>query len=1045
MLASGLDRNSVTINDKGVVVINIRGAQDRETVMTLREEVGDVIHDLRAAGKRVLIFTDISHIKPSDVSSGARQEGRALMTEFKVDRAAVYGRGRWATFMMYLLRVTRMGRRVRFFMDKKRAQKWLLQGEGRPEKRRSSIGLVVGSVILLIGLTAFLGWYYNNPYLMSWFPALRPMNPLAALGLVIGGLGFLFYWLGRPEVLRWLAGGGLLLGIAALLPLNIDGLFFGERVNSLGLLAQLSDSAAICFIAMGVSGLLARRTWWWVRPVEFIAVWVVGGLALFNIFAQSYARDWMYETIPHFVMSFNLAVAFLFAGTGLLLLTIYRKTKSNVLLQISRTGWLIVAVLVFLQIATYGSWVQTNERQKDARTATFKTSAHGVDSSIEARLTAYNNALYGFQGLFLASDDVNQGEFETYYSTSNVAKNYPGLRAVSLISKVQDKDLAAFVQKQRNDKSLHPQGNPTFAITQRADSDIHYIVTFIAASSTVGGADLASNPSRRLAYERAEKTGTPVASGTVEFAASASGPAAKGFFISVPVASNHSKKVIGFVNAVFNYTDFFNDTFKDSGVLDQKLRISVVDDTDGTEVYHSDKTGGQKITNSYERKLAVADRSWVVKVEAAANFAANSADRLPSVVLSAGLLLSILLIVIFWIQARGRIQALRLAESITEDLKEERNRAVANDQKSTAILSSIGDGVFAVDMQGRITVFNPVAQAISGVSEADAMGKYYGDVLRFEYEKTGKINDVFIRKALHGHVTSMSNHTVIVTSDGHRVPVADSAAPIRNASDVMIGAIVVFRDVSKEYELDKAKTEFVSLASHQLRTPLSAINWYGEMLLGGDAGKLNKDQHEYIKEIFEGSQRMVELVNSLLDVSRLEVGKLPNQPAPTSLQQLVENMEKELQVEVKEKALTLTADLKNISNVTADPKQLRIIVQNLMSNAVKYTDKKGSVHVTLRRATDKDVRVAKLKTGNYWFFSVKDDGYGIPISEQAKIFGKLFRADNVRKLDVEGTGLGLYIVKEVVDKMGGRVWFESIEGKGTTFYVVAPMEQKHQK
>ena len=212
MLASGRDRNSITVNDKGVIVIDIRGAQDRGAVMRLREEVTDAINDLRAAGKRILIFADISHIKPGDVSSGARQEGRALMTEFKVDRAAVYGRGRWATFMMYLLRVTGMGRRFRFFMNKGRAQKWLLQGEGRPKRRDSSIGLVVGSVILLIGLTAFLGWYYNNPYLMSWFPALRPMNPLAALGLVIGGLGFLFYWLGRPEVLRWLAGGGLLLG-----------------------------------------------------------------------------------------------------------------------------------------------------------------------------------------------------------------------------------------------------------------------------------------------------------------------------------------------------------------------------------------------------------------------------------------------------------------------------------------------------------------------------------------------------------------------------------------------------------------------------------------------------------------------------------------------------------------------------------------------------------------------------------------------------------------------------------------------------------------
>jgi signal transduction histidine kinase len=252
--------------------------------------------------------------------------------------------------------------------------------------------------------------------------------------------------------------------------------------------------------------------------------------------------------------------------------------------------------------------------------------------------------------------------------------------------------------------------------------------------------------------------------------------------------------------------------------------------------------------------------------------------------------------------------------------------------------------------------------------------------------------------------------------------------------------------VSKEYELDKAKTEFVSLASHQLRTPLSAINWYGEMLLNGDAGVLSKDQHDYIQEIFDGSQRMVELVNSLLDVSRLEVGKLANKPEPTNVGQLVDDLQKELQVSIQGKQLHFAKDVKPLPQVTADPKQLRMIIQNLLSNAVKYTQNGGEVHVTLRPASAADAKTAALHGNDpYWFFSVADNGFGIPKTEQSKIFGKLFRADNVRKLDVEGTGLGLYIVKEVVDKMGGKVWFTSVEGKGTTFYVVAPITAKAPK
>jgi two-component system, OmpR family, phosphate regulon sensor histidine kinase PhoR len=117
-----------------------------------------------------------------------------------------------------------------------------------------------------------------------------------------------------------------------------------------------------------------------------------------------------------------------------------------------------------------------------------------------------------------------------------------------------------------------------------------------------------------------------------------------------------------------------------------------------------------------------------------------------------------------------------------------------------------------------------------------------------------------------------------------------------------------------------------------------------------------------------------------------------------------------------------------------------MVLQNLLSNAVKYTPANGSVHVSLRHATRADLAAAKLKTKHaYWFFSVEDSGYGIPATQQPKIFDKLFRADNALTLNVEGTGLGLYIVKEVVKKLGGRVWFTSVESVGTTFSIIMPL------
>lgn len=185
---------------------------------------------------------------------------------------------------------------------------------------------------------------------------------------------------------------------------------------------------------------------------------------------------------------------------------------------------------------------------------------------------------------------------------------------------------------------------------------------------------------------------------------------------------------------------------------------------------------------------------------------------------------------------------------------------------------------------------------------------------------------------------------------------------------------------------------------------------------------------------------MIELVTSLLDVSRLDLGKLTNNPTPINSAQLVDSLEKEMATSIKSKGMHFRKLIKaKLPPIEADPKLVRMIFQNIISNAVKYTPEQGSVTVTLREATSSEAGRAGIRGHKpALFFSVSDTGYGIPKAQQAKIFSKLFRADNVRALDVEGTGLGLYIVKQAAQKLGGDVWFDSIESAGTTFYVVLP-------
>ncbi len=351
--------------------------------------------------------------------------------------------------------------------------------------------------------------------------------------------------------------------------------------------------------------------------------------------------------------------------------------------------------------------------------------------------------------------------------------------------------------------------------------------------------------------------------------------------------------------------------------------------------------------------------------------------------------------------------------------------------KDEAILASIGDAVVATDKDGRIILFNGIAEEMTGFSFEEAIGQNYGRLLKFVREDNEKPSSDFIAEAIKtGKKTEMENHTLLVKKDGSRIPVADSAAPIKNAHGETMGSVVVFRDVSREREIDKAKTEFVSLASHQLRTPLSAISWYAEMLLAGDVGKLNEKQEEYLNEVYRGNRRMIDIVGALLNVSRLELGTFVIEPEPTDILALVLELLNDFKPQVDKKSLTLINKYSdNLPILNVDQKLLRMVFQNLLSNAIKYTPEKGTVEFSLSLDVGKKNMLIK----------VSDTGCGIPKWQQDKVFTKIFRADNVRQKETEGTGLGLYIAKAIIEQSGGAIWFESEEDKGTTFYVAVPI------
>ena len=233
--------------------------------------------------------------------------------------------------------------------------------------------------------------------------------------------------------------------------------------------------------------------------------------------------------------------------------------------------------------------------------------------------------------------------------------------------------------------------------------------------------------------------------------------------------------------------------------------------------------------------------------------------------------------------------------------------------------------------------------------------------------------------------------------------------------------------LKKNVQIDKAKTEFVSLASHQLRTPLTSINWFSQMLIDGDAGKMNKEQLDFMQQISESSERMVALVNDLLNVSRIDLQTFSIAPTDVDIKALARSISDEMKPTIDKKKIDFNLEIATKVNVVkADEKLMRMVMQNLLSNAIKYTPENGKVGFMI------DHEQGNLR------IRVRDTGVGIPKAQQKKIFSKLFRADNVRGIETEGTGLGLYIVKSVIDNSGGKISFDSVENVGTTFTVIFP-------
>ena len=337
-------------------------------------------------------------------------------------------------------------------------------------------------------------------------------------------------------------------------------------------------------------------------------------------------------------------------------------------------------------------------------------------------------------------------------------------------------------------------------------------------------------------------------------------------------------------------------------------------------------------------------------------------------------------------------------------------------------LDFIEDHLVVTDRNGTIIYINKKVEDITGFKRKSLLGQKAGTRINWGGEMGSKFYKKMWSTLLKNKV--FSNVIKNKRKNGEMYDAHISIYPVGNKY-----FLAIEKDITHEKELDKMKTDFISLASHQLRTPLSAMKWYLEMLLDGDAGLLSGEQKSFVQNINNSNERMIELVNSLLNISRVESGRLIIDPKNTNIIEVVEDVISDVKPKAKERGITFMFEgVPSLPLIFSDPKLIRNVYMNLLSNAIKYTPSGGSVTLKISKNT-KDI-----------INEIIDTGMGIPEKDQAKIFTRFFRAENARGKVTDGNGLGLYLVKSIVEVCGGKIWFESVENKGTKFTFTLPLK-----
>lgn len=413
---------------------------------------------------------------------------------------------------------------------------------------------------------------------------------------------------------------------------------------------------------------------------------------------------------------------------------------------------------------------------------------------------------------------------------------------------------------------------------------------------------------------------------------------------------------------------------------------------------------------------------WAVVVENPQKLALASSQRILNVALvSFGL--EVLLAILFIWNYFALIKTAALFES-------ERNQR-------EAILAALSDGVIEYDSKLHITLMNPRAEELLGIKFKEIKGLAIApELAKARPDLRGIVELMYPALAPYAsaakEVHGLPAKAMELNLSQPKMKLWVTLTQVQNREGEMIGFLKIIHDISREELIGRLKSEFVSIAAHQLRTPLSALKWTIRLLLDGDAGELTASQQEFLEKGYIINERMIKLVNDLLNAARIEEGRFGYEFSEVNLKALLESITESFASLAKVRKLSLKFEKLSepLPKIYADPEKLNLALSNLLDNAIKYTPAGGSVTLRLKRK------------GDWAEITVTDTGVGIPETDKRRVFSKFFRAANVIRMETSGTGLGLFIAQNIIRRHGGAIQMQSKEREGTVFTFTLPLRRE---